>query len=160
MTSVSSTCNHIIHHCSRALTALCISIFYFGSLSGCGERLSEHGNTVNQTTLSTLKIGHSKRSDIVNALGFPSFEGAFDKQKLYYVSQTMAEPVAGINTTTARNIYIFSFDTKDTLQKIDLIDKNSGVNVEYISEKTPTSGDNFGVFEQIFANIKRQKASK
>ncbi len=160
MASVSFICNPGTHHLRQATTALCLGILCFGALSGCGERVSEHGHTLNQTELARIIIGRSKRSDVVNTLGSPSFEGAFDKQKLYYVSQTMSEPVAGTNTTKARNIYIFSFDTNNILQKINLTDEKSGINVAHISDKTPTSGNNFGILDQIFANVKRNQANK
>ena len=160
MTSVSSICTQIVHHLRQVSTKLCLATLLFGSVSGCGESISEHGHTINQTELAKVEISRSKRADIVNALGPPSFEGAFDKKKLYYVSQTMSEPVGGRNTTTARHIYIFSFDSRDVLQAINLIDKDNGLNVAHISEKTPTSGNDFGVLDQIFANIKRRKANE
>ena len=159
MTSVSLTYNYTIHQFRQVLTTLSLGILCFGPLSGCGEKISEHGHTLNQTALSTIEIGRSKRADILDALGSPSFEGAFDKQKLYYVSQTMVEPVAGANTTKNRNIYIFSFDTKNTLQAVDLIDEKSGVNVDHISEKTRTTGVTFGVLEQIFSNLKSNQSN-
>lgn len=159
MTSVSLTSNYIIHQFRRVLTTIFLSILCFGPLSGCGEKISEHGHTVNQTALSTIEIGRSKRADVLDALGSPSFEGAFDKQKLYYVSQTMIEPVAGANTTKNRNIYIFSFDAKNTLQTVDLVDEKGGINVEHISEKTRTTGISLGVLDQIFSNLKRNSSN-
>ena len=159
MTSVSLTCNYIIHQFRRVLTIISLGILCFGTLSGCGEKISEHVHTLNQTALSTIEIGRSKRADILNALGSPSFEGAFDKQKLYYASQIMVEPVAGTNTTKNRKIYIFSFDTKNTLQTVDLVDEKSGVNVVHISEKTRTTGVNLGVLDQIFSNLKRNQSN-
>ncbi|MDC1383053.1 outer membrane protein assembly factor BamE [Candidatus Puniceispirillum sp.] len=159
MTSVSLTCNYIVHHFRRVLTTLFLGILCFGGLSGCGEKISEHGHTLNLTALSMIEIGRSKKADILDALGSPSFEGAFDKQKLYYLSQTMVEPVAGANTTKNRNIYIFSFNAKNVLQTIDLIDEKSGLNVVHITEKTRTTGVNLGVFDQIFSNLKRNQSS-
>ena len=159
MTSVSLTCNYIKLHFKQVLTTLFLGILCFGPLSGCGEKITENGHTLNQTALSTLDIGRSKKADILDALGSPSFEGAFDKQKLYYVSQTMVEPVAGTNTTKNRNIYIFSFDKKNTLQTIDLVDEKSGVNVVHITEKTRTTGINLGIMDQIFSNLRRNQPS-
>ncbi|MDP4925688.1 MAG: outer membrane protein assembly factor BamE, partial [Alphaproteobacteria bacterium] len=93
-------------------------------------------------------------------LGRPSFEGAFDSRKIYYASQIMEQPVAGINKTKSRVIYAFSFDENNNLQEIDLIDEKSGLNVAHIDSKTPTSGDAFGVIEQIFSNLKRRQATE
>jgi len=47
-------------------------------------------------------------------------------------------------------IYVFTFDSSDMLQEIDLIDEKISLNVAHVDEKTPTPGDTFGVVEQIF----------
>ena len=112
MTSVSSCCKNITRQFRSALGTLSFGVFCFGILGGCGERISEHGHIINQVELDTIEIGRTKRSDILTALGRPSFEGAFDSQKLYYVSQVMEAPVAGINTTKTRTIYVFTLTRK------------------------------------------------
>ena len=155
MTSVSSICKNITHQFRSACGVLGFGLFCFGILGGCGERISEHGHIINQVELDIIEIGRTKRTDILAALGRPSFEGAFDSQKLYYVSQVMEAPVAGINTTKTRTIYAFTFDQKGLLQSIDLTDEKSGLSVMRIDEKTPTPGDTYGVLEQIFSNIRR-----
>ena len=93
-------------------------------------------------------------------LGRPSFEGAFDSRKIYYASQIMERQVAGINKTKSRVIYAFSFDANNDLQKIDLIDEKSGLNVAHIDAKTPTPGDTFNAVEQIFVNMKRRSTAE
>ena len=117
--------------------------FLFWTYWGCGERISEHRHD-HSGELDTLEIGRSK-GDVLRTLGQPSFEGAFNSQKIYYVSQIMEAPAAGINTTKARTIYTFTFDNDNLLQSIDLTDKESGKIVAHIDDKTPTPGDTFGV---------------
>ena len=155
MTSVSLVCNHLVCQIRLSSWKLCLGLFCFGILGACGERISEHGHAINQIELDTLEIGRTKRANIIEILGRPSFEGAFNDKKLYYVSQVMGTPVAGVNTTKSRTIYTFNFDENDILQSIDLKDKESGIDVVHIDEKTPTPGDTFGVFEQIFSNLRR-----
>jgi len=155
MTSVSMTCNYMICQIKKTPRVLYCGLLCFGLIGGCGERISEHGHTITQVELDTIKIGKSKRADVLGRLGQPSFEGAFDSQKLYYVSQIMEAPVAGINTTKARTIYTFTFDNDNLLQSVELTDKESGRVVAHIDEKTPTPGDTFGVLEQIFSNLRR-----
>ena len=160
MTSVSLAYKYITRQIRQALGALSLGLFCIGLLSGCGERISQHGHTINQVELDTIEIGHTKRTDIIEVLGPPSFEGAFNSQKLYYVSQVMEAPVAGINTTKSRTIYTFTFDNYNLLQSIDLSDRESGKIVAHIDEKTPTPGDTFGVLEQIFSNIRREQTEQ
>ena len=160
MTSVSLTCKYMICQIKKTPSALCCGLLCFGLIGGCGERISEHGHTITQVELDTIKIGKSKRADVLGRLGQPSFEGAFDSQKLYYVSQIMEAPVAGINTTKARTIYSFTFDNNNILQSIDLTDEESGNVIAHIDEKTPTPGDTYGVFEQIFSNLRRNQTEQ
>ena len=160
MTSVSLTQLSIIRQIKQGFGALGIGIFYLGALAGCGERISEHGHVINQAEMDTIKIGQTSRADIIGMLGRPSFEGAFDSQKIYYASQIMELQVAGINKTKSRVIYAFSFDANNNLQKIDLIDEKSGLNVAHIDAKTPTPGDTFNAVEQIFLNMKRRSEAK
>ena len=160
MTSVSLTRLPILRQIKQGFGALCISIFCLGLLAGCGERISEHGHVINQAEMDTIKIGQTNRADIIDMLGRPSFEGAFDSRTIYYASQIMELQVAGINKTKSRVIYAFTFDAGNALQRIDLIDEKSGLNVAHIDSKTPTPGDTFGVFEQNFSNIKRRQAAE
>jgi outer membrane protein assembly factor BamE (lipoprotein component of BamABCDE complex) len=160
MTSVSLNRLPIIRQIKQCVGALGIVIFCLGFLAGCGERISEHGHVISQAEMGTIKIGQTNRADIIGMLGRPSFEGAFDSRKIYYASQVMELPVAGINKTKSRVIYAFSFDANKNLQEIDLIDEKSGLNVAHIDSKTPTPGDTFGVVEQIFSNLKRRQATE
>ena len=156
MTSDSLTRLSFLRQIKQGFGALSIGIFCLGFLAGCGERISEHGHVINQAEMDTIKIGQTNRADIIGMLGRPSFEGAFDSRKIYYVSQIMELQVAGINKTKSRVIYAFSFDTKNNLQKIDLIDEKSGLNVVPTDSKTPTPGQTFTAVEQIFLNLKRR----
>ena len=160
MTSASLTRLPIILQIKQVCGALCIGIFCLGFLAGCGERISEHGHVINQAEMDTIKIGQTNRADIIGMLGRPSFEGAFDSRKIYYASQIMGLQVYGIKKTKSRVIYSFSFDTNNNLQKIDLIDEKSGLNVAHIDAKTPTPGDTFNAVEQIFLNMKRRSEAE
>ena len=160
MTSVSLTRVPIIRQIRRGFGALAIGICYLSFLAGCGERTSEHGHVINQAEMDTIKIGQTNRADITGMLGRPSFEGAFDSRKIYYAGQIMELRVGGINKTKSRVIYAFSFDANNNLQKIDLIDEKSGLNVAHIDAKTPTPGDTFNAVEQIFLNLKRRSEAE
>ena len=140
-------------------------LFFFASLGlallgGCGDRVSSHGHIINENELKQINIGTTTRADILDMLGQPSFKGAFDTQKLYYSSQVMLQPVASIKQTKTRIVYIFTLNDEDILQSIDLIDKEDGLQIAHIDEKTPTPGDTFGILEQVFSNLKRRQAEK
>ena len=140
-------------------------LFFFASLGlallgGCGDRVSSHGHIINENELKQINIGTTTRADILDMLGQPSFKGAFDTQKLYYSSQVMLQPVASTKQTQKRIVYIFTFNYDSVLQSIDLMNKEDGLQIAHIDDKTPTPGDTFGILEQVFSNLNRGKVKE
>ena len=135
------------------IASICLAM-----LGGCGERVSNHGHVINENELKKINIGMTTKADILEILGQPSFSGVFDTQKLYYSSQVMVQPVASKKHTEQRIIYIFTVDKKNILRSIDLVNKDDGLQIVHIDEKTPTPGDTFGLIEQVFSNLKRRQA--
>jgi len=72
----------------------------------------------------------------------------------------MLQPVASAKQTQQRFVYIFTLDDNNILESIDLINKEDGLQIVHIDDKTPTPGDTFGVLEQIFANLRRRQSEE
>ena len=143
---------------SRVLSfaLFCLASLGLAALSGCGDRISSHGHVINENELKQITIGTTTKTDIVQLLGQPSFAGAFDTQKLYYSSQVMLQPVASVKQTQSRVVYIFTLNSNNILEEIDLVNKDDGLTIAHIDDKTPTPGDTFGILEQVFTNVRRQ----
>ena len=143
---------------SRVLSfaLFCLASLGLSAISGCGDRISSHGHVINESELKQITIGTTTKADIVQLLGQPSFAGAFDTQKLYYSSQVMLQPVASVKQTQSRVIYVFTLNKNNMLEEIDLIDKDDGLTIAHIDDKTPTPGDTFTILEQLFTNVRRQ----
>ena len=143
---------------SRVLSfaLFCLASLGLAAMTGCGDRISSHGHVINESELKQITIGTTTKADIVQLLGQPSFAGAFDTQKLYYSSQVMLQPVASVKQTQRRVIYIFTLNKNNILESIDLVDKDDGLKIAHIDDKTPTPGDTFGILEQVFTNVRRQ----
>lgn len=125
-------------------------------LGACGSRTQTHGKVIEQANLNTLQLGASTREEVISNLGQPSFEGAFNSGKIYYNNQTMIRAVAGLNETTERTLFIFSFDDNNILQDIEIKDEKNDITIVKIDEKTPTPGENLGVLDQVFANLRKR----
>ena len=144
----------------RALATFGLLGMVLMSLAACESRISTHGHTIDEAELAKIELGKSKKSDLIFILGKPSFDGAFGSGKTYYVSQTMEEPVAGINETTSRTIVMFTIDDDDIVRAVDVLDETSGVSIVHINEKTPTPGNTYGAIDQLFKNLKRRRATE
>ncbi len=139
------------------LRASMLAAFVFIALTSCESKTATHGNSIDQATLDKIRIGESTRNDLLAIFGKPSFNGAFNSGKIYYVSQFMVEPAGGIKQTETRQIVAFTFNEDNIVSMIDLIDETSGKSVVYLDDKTPTPGDNFGMLDQVFSNLKRRR---
>ncbi len=160
MTSLSLSLTNAIMRLRQLLPQLVIGAFFIGNLVGCGDRYSEHGHIVSPADLKTIQIGVSSRQDILASLGVPSFEGAFDNNRLYYTNHRMIAPLASAKTIDSQIIYIFTLDDKQILQSIDLKYKEDGMKIAHIDDKTPSPGVTFGLREQVLSNLKRPLSSK
>jgi outer membrane protein assembly factor BamE (lipoprotein component of BamABCDE complex) len=134
----------------------CLANLGLAAMSGCGDRISSHGHVINESELKQITIGTTTKADIVQLLGQPSFAGAFETKKLYYSSQVMLQPVASVKQTQSRVVYIFTLNSNNILEEIDLVNKDDGLTIAHIDDKTPTPGDTFGILEQVFTNVRRQ----
>ena len=144
----------------RALATFGLLGMVLMSLAACESRISTHGHSIDEAELAKIELGKSKKSDLIFILGKPSFDGAFGSGNSYYVSQTMEEPVAGINETTSRTIVMFTIDNDDIIRAVDVLDETSGVSIVHINEKTPTPGNTYGAIDQLFKNLKRRRATE
>ena len=142
------------------LLPLYLAICILTMLGGCGDRVRSHGHVINENELKQIDIGKTTKTDLLQVFGRPSFDGAFNDQKLYYSSQVMVQPPAGVKQTRERIIYIFTLNSENVLEKIDIINKEDGLVIAHIDDKTPTPGASYGLMEQIITNLKRRRPSE
>ena len=145
--------------CTRLALFFIVSLG-LAAVGACGDRISSHGHFINENELKQINIGTTTRAEILDILGQPSFEGAFNTKKLYYNSQVMLQPIASTKQVQQRLIYAFTLNEQNKLQSIDLINKEDGLQIVHIDEKTPTPGDTFGILDQIFSNLKRRQSDE
>ena len=125
------------------------------SLVGCEATIAPHGHAVDATELDQIVPGQTSLVDLTAILGKPSFEGAFDSGKVYYLSEVMVEPPGGRKRASTRTLIVISLEN-DIVRDIEVRDETSGKTIAYLDERSPTPGDNFGVTEQIFSTLRRK----
>ena len=125
------------------------------SLAGCEATIAPHGHAVDATELDQIVPGQTSLVDLTAILGKPSFEGAFDSGKIYYLSEVMVEPPGGRKRASTRTLIVISLED-DIVRDIEVRDETSGNTIAYLDERSPTPGDNFGITEQIFSTLRRK----
>ncbi len=141
---------------ARQLRMMLVALLAGLALVGCESRIAPHGHTVDSTELDQIVPGETTLGDLRAILGKPSFEGAFDSGKIYYLSEVMIEPPGGRKRISTRTMIVISLDDSDLVAEIEVRDESSGNTIAYLDEKSPTPGDNFGVAEQIFSTLRRK----
>ena len=137
------------------MTALIVAILAMG-LASCESRISSHGHAVDAEELNQIVPGETRLADLQAVLGRPSFEGAFESGKVYYISEGMVEPPGGRKRASTRTLIVISLDGKDIVTAIEVRDETSGKTIAYLDERSPTPGDTFGVTEQMFSTLGRK----
>ena len=139
----------------RSMTALIVAILAMG-LASCESRISSHGHAVDAEELNQIVPGETRLADLQAVLGRPSFEGAFESGKVYYISEVMVEPPGGRKRASTRTLIVISLDGKDIVTAIEVRDETSGKTIAYLDQRSPTPGDTFGVMEQLFSTLRRK----
>ena len=140
------------HRLRMALVAMIAAI----ALAGCESTIAPHGHSIDSIELDQIVPGQTTRADVRAVLGKPSFEGAFDSGKIYYLSEVMIEPPGGRKRLSARTMIVIALNEAGVVTEIEVRDETSGNRIAYLDEKSPTPGDNFGVTEQIFSTLRRK----
>ena len=137
------------------MTTLIVAILAIG-LASCESRISSHGHAVDAEELNQIVPGETRLADLQAVLGRPSFEGAFESGKVYYISEVMVEPPGGRKRASTRTLIVISLDGEDIVTAIEVRDETSGKTIAYLDERSPTPGDTFGVTEQLFYTLGRK----
>lgn len=141
---------------ARRLRALFIGAMATLALAGCESTIVSHGHSIDSTELDLIVPGETTLGDLRAILGKPSFEGAFDSGKVYYLSEVMIEPPGGRKRISTRSLIIITLDETEFVTGIEVRDEDSGNTIAFLDERSPTPGDNFGVAEQIFSTMRRK----
>ena len=150
--SISAPITQFVRHRLLKIISVCFSL----ALAGCEARTTVHGQAVDDAELNQIELGVTTRSNVIEILGRPSFEGAFASGKIYYLKDFMIEPAGGNKRMTKRTLIVFVFDANNIVSDVEVRDETSGQVIANLDKKTPTPGDNFTLAEQLFSTIRRR----
>ena len=150
--SISTPMTQFLRHRLLKIIFVCFGL----ALAACEARTAVHGQAVDNAELNQIELGITTRAGVIEILGRPSFEGAFDSGKIYYLNDFMIEPAAGNKRMTKRTLIVFVFDANSIVSDVEVRDETSGQVIGNLDKKTPTPGDNFTLAEQLFSTLRRR----
>lgn len=123
--------------------------------AACSPIADNRGHMVDPVDLSQLTPGVSTANDVTAVLGSPTTVGTFDDNNWYYIGQRIERLAFFEPEVTERRVVVVRFAENGTLQTIEELNAEDGLDVEMVSRETPTRGREIGFFEQMFGNLGR-----
>lgn len=121
-------------------------------ISACTPTQNNRGNMVEDFRLAEVTPGISTRTNVLKSLGSPTTTAPFDDNVWYYIGQKMEKHGIFDPEVVDEKVVVVAFDDKGivtTLQEID----TDRTEVPLAEGKTPTSGNDISLFEQLLGNV-------
>ncbi len=124
-------------------------------IAACAPIVDSRGNLPESDDLDRIKVGASTKDEVATVLGSPSSVATFDPNTWYYISKR-TETVAFFRPEMLdQKVLTVRFDEAGLVKEIVQIDKDAAKEVETVDRTTPTSGQTFSIFQQLFGNLGR-----
>ena len=138
----------------KFIPILLVSASLAGFLGACTPMVSNRGNMIKDYQLTTLQPGISTRSDVLRALGSPTTQDAFDENNWFYIGQVKEKKGIFDAKVTDERIVQVTFNNEGIVQSIKDVG-GKGESIPYQRAKTPTSGNEVTVMQQLIGNVGR-----
>lgn len=136
-------------------TALLITVsaaMIIAPITACTPTQNTRGNIVEDFRMAEVTPGISTRTNVLKSLGSPTTVAPFDDNVWYYIGQKMEKRGIFDPEVIEEKVVVVAFDDEGivtTMQKIDA----DRVEVPLADGKTPTSGNEVTVLEQLLGNV-------
>lgn len=123
------------------------------ALAGCTPTRETNGIFLTADDIAHVPAT-ATRSDVLQALGTPTTTAVFDDNTWYYVGQKTEKKAFLDAKVTARKVYEVKFAEDGTMLSLKEVE-NEGIDVPIVRDKTPTTGHDLTVAQQLLGNLGR-----
>jgi outer membrane protein assembly factor BamE (lipoprotein component of BamABCDE complex) len=123
-------------------------------LGGCSPTQAVRGNILQDFQVASVVVGQDTQSDVLRKLGSPTTKAPFDDRTWYYMGQKTEKRGILDPKINEEKVYEVTFDEQGLLANIQDVTKKR-LAVPYIHEKTPTTGSELTVSQQLLGNLGR-----
>lgn len=141
-------------------------ILIFLLLSGC-QTIETRGQFIDNTLLSRLETQKLNKSEVTELIGSPTIIPDYSPNSWYYIERTMSKRAWFNPKVEQQRIVRVTFDTRNLVQEVIVINDSHKEDIEVIREYTKTYGTelnglqkfvkNFGRFNATTKNSKKKK---
>lgn len=123
------------------------------TLGGCASEVIVHGYMFDEASLSQVKAGTSV-DHVLQTMGTPSTTSTVGNKTFYYVTQIRTRRVNFLEPTlTDQRVAAVYFDKNFKVERVALYGIQDGQVFDFISRKTPTSGQERSFVRQMFKGL-------
>ena len=126
-----------------------------GVLAGCSPTKIQRGHIVEDKKIEQIRVGETKKSDILRLLGSPTTTSTFDDNTWYYIGSITEKQGFMDRKVLERDVLELQFDGTDMLLSMRKIDDQGMDNIPIVENKTPTAGHDLTILQQLLGNIGR-----
>ena len=124
-------------------------------LTGCVAQESQHGHQLPQGIVAALQEPNVSQDQVLQMLGTPSSESAFEPGVWYYISEVHQAVAFFQPEVVDRKLLILRFSPAGTLDSVSTLSKTDGREVTLVARETPTEGHKLTLLEQLIGNLGR-----
>jgi outer membrane protein assembly factor BamE (lipoprotein component of BamABCDE complex) len=121
----------------------------------CSPIVDSRGNLPEGEDLEKIKVGATSKEQVASLLGTPSSVATFDANTWYYISKR-TETVGFFRPDVIdQKVLTVRFDEAGVVKEVAQVGKDVAAEIDPVSRTTPTSGQSFSIWQQLFGNLGR-----
>ncbi len=129
------------------------------SASACTPTQATRGNIVEDYRMAEVVPGVSTRTNVLQSLGSPTTQAPFDENVWYYIGQKTEKRGIFDPKVVDKKVVVVAFNQDGIVDTIEEI-KADQIDVPTVRRKTPTSGNEITVLQQLIGNVGRFNKEK
>ncbi len=124
------------------------------ALGACTPTQATRGNIVEDYRMKEIVPGVSTRTNVLKSLGSPTTQAPFDENIWYYIGQKTEKRGIFDPKVVDKKVVVVAFNQDGIVDTIEQVDADM-IDVPHVRRKTPTSGNEITVMEQLIGNVGR-----
>lgn len=149
---IRQTMSHPVLHASQSL---CVLAALLAPIQACAPVIDNRGYVFNDSQISSLKKGSTKRQVVQNNFGSPSTVTKLNGTAYYYVRSRFVTESYRAPEEVERKVLAIYFAANDTVKDYAIYGLEDGIIVPIVQRTTQTQGQELSVLGQIFGNLGR-----
>ena len=129
--------------------------FGAGVLGACSPVVKTFGHKPDEERVAELRPGQHDRDDVAEILGPPSSIASFKPETWFYISKRTERTAFLATELKEAEVVALTFNDRGILHEVKTVDKDARKDISPVERKTPTSGYEMGVIEQLIGNFGR-----